>query len=44
VARELTALGVNAYVISGGLAAWRKANLPVEPVPAGEIVPLPRFA
>ena len=27
----------------GGLAAWRKAQLPVEPVPSDEIAALPSF-
>jgi hypothetical protein len=30
-------------VIKGGLSAWRKASLPVEPVPEEEIVVLPVF-
>jgi hypothetical protein len=30
-------------VIKGGLSAWRKASLPVEPVPDDEIAILPVF-
>jgi rhodanese-related sulfurtransferase len=44
VARELNEIGIKAYVIIGGLSGWRKAKLPVEPVPREEVVPLPRFA
>ena len=35
--------GFNAYVIRGGLAAWRKAGLPLESVPATDMVKLPTF-
>jgi len=44
VARELNEIGMKAFVINGGLSAWRKARLPVEPIPSEEVVPLPRFA
>jgi rhodanese-related sulfurtransferase len=36
--------GFNAFVIVGGLAAWRKAGLPVESVPANDLVKLPTFS
>jgi len=35
--------GFNAFVIVGGLAAWRKADQPLETVPADDLVHLPRF-
>jgi 3-mercaptopyruvate sulfurtransferase SseA len=35
--------GVPAVVITGGLSAWRKAGLPVEPVPPEEVAVLPVF-
>jgi rhodanese-related sulfurtransferase len=44
VARELQKRGVRVAVIKGGLRAWRKAGLPVEPVPPGEMADLPVFA
>jgi membrane protein DedA with SNARE-associated domain/rhodanese-related sulfurtransferase len=43
VARELLEKGVQAAVIRGGLRAWRKAGLPLEPVPLNEISELPVF-
>jgi membrane protein DedA with SNARE-associated domain/rhodanese-related sulfurtransferase len=43
VARTLLEKGVHCAVIEGGLRAWQKAGLPVEAVPAGEIVTLPSF-
>lgn len=43
VARTLLEKGVHCAVIEGGLRAWQKAGLPVESVPAGEIVALPTF-
>jgi hypothetical protein len=30
-------------VIEGGLSAWRKAGLPVEPIPPEEMAVLPAF-
>jgi rhodanese-related sulfurtransferase len=36
--------GFNTFVIVGGLAAWRKAGEPLEPVPQAEIVKLPSFS
>jgi hypothetical protein len=35
--------GIAASAIKGGLAAWRKAGLPVEPVPDDELAVLPLF-
>jgi rhodanese-related sulfurtransferase len=35
--------GFNAFVIEGGLAAWRKAGLPLEIVPEDDLVKLPTF-
>jgi rhodanese-related sulfurtransferase len=43
IARTLLEKGVNCAVIEGGLRAWQKAGLPLEPVPTGEIVALPTF-
>jgi rhodanese-related sulfurtransferase len=43
VALLLREQGFSAFVIKGGLAAWRKAGLPLEPVPAGDLVKLPTF-
>jgi 3-mercaptopyruvate sulfurtransferase SseA len=44
VARALRDSGREAVVIEGGLAAWRKSGLPVEHVPAEDVVQLPTFA
>lgn len=35
--------GFRAFVIAGGLAAWRKAGQALEPVPEGDLVKLPTF-
>jgi membrane protein DedA with SNARE-associated domain/rhodanese-related sulfurtransferase len=47
VARELQKSlhpkGIRVAVIDGGLSAWKKAGLPVEPVPAAEMAALPLF-
>jgi membrane protein DedA with SNARE-associated domain/rhodanese-related sulfurtransferase len=43
VARELENKGIQVAVIKGGLRAWRKQGLPVEPVPEAEIAVLPAF-
>ena len=43
VARELETKGIRVAVIKGGLRGWRKAGLPVEAVPPGEIAALPAF-
>ncbi len=44
VARLLAEQGIPSAVIEGGLSAWKKALLPLEPVPADEVVPLPKFS
>jgi rhodanese-related sulfurtransferase len=44
VAFQLREKGFNAFVIEGGLAAWRKAGEPLEPVPADDLVKLPTFS
>ncbi len=44
VAHLLRKQGFNAFVIAGGLAAWRKAGNPLEPVPPTDIVHLPTFS
>jgi len=44
VALLLKENGFNAYVIRGGLGAWRKAGLPLEPVPPADLVKLPTFS
>ena len=36
--------GFKAFVIAGGLRAWRKAGQPLEPVPHDDVVKLPTFA
>jgi rhodanese-related sulfurtransferase len=43
VARELEKSGIRVAVIKGGLRAWKRAGLPVEAVPPGEIAVLPAF-
>jgi membrane protein DedA with SNARE-associated domain/rhodanese-related sulfurtransferase len=44
VANLLRQRGVPCSVLVGGLRAWKKAGLPLEPVPPEEIVALPSFA
>ena len=44
VANLLRHQGIECSVLVGGLRAWRKAGLPLEPVPPEEIVALPSFA
>ena len=44
VANILRQQGVPCSVLAGGLRAWKKAGLPLEPVPPEEIVALPSFA
>jgi membrane protein DedA with SNARE-associated domain len=44
VARDLAEHGIEAAVIVGGYPAWKKAGLPLEPVPDDEVVELPMFA
>ena len=36
--------GFNAFILVGGLAAWRRAGQPVEPVPREDLVKLPTFS
>jgi membrane protein DedA with SNARE-associated domain/rhodanese-related sulfurtransferase len=43
IAHLLREKGVRSSVIQGGLRAWKKAGLPLEPVPAEEIAVLPVF-
>ena len=43
VAHHLAQKGVRVAVIKGGLRAWKKAGLPMEPVPAEEMTDLPVF-
>src|SRR5580658_1554439 len=44
VAHLLREQGFNAFVIVGGLAAWRKAGNPLETVPETDVVHLPTFS
>jgi membrane protein DedA with SNARE-associated domain/rhodanese-related sulfurtransferase len=44
VARLLAERGFHSVVLHGGLGAWKRAGLPVEPVPAEDVVLLPRFS
>jgi rhodanese-related sulfurtransferase len=44
VALLLRKKGFKAFVIAGGLAAWRKAGEPLEPVPQDDLVKLPTFS
>jgi rhodanese-related sulfurtransferase len=44
VARMLAEKGIPSAVIAGGLSAWKKEGLPLEPVPSDEVVALPKFA
>jgi rhodanese-related sulfurtransferase len=44
VALLLRQKGFNAFVIEGGLTAWRKAGQPLEPVPHDDLVKLPTFS
>ncbi|MGC1969251.1 MAG: rhodanese-like domain-containing protein, partial [Candidatus Acidiferrales bacterium] len=44
VAHHLREWGFNAFVIIGGLTAWRKAGNPLETVPETDIVHLPTFS
>jgi len=43
VARALEDRGLKVSVLEGGFSAWKKAGLPLEAVPEGEVVPLPKF-
>jgi rhodanese-related sulfurtransferase len=44
VAFLLREQGFSTFVIVGGLAAWRKAGNPLEPVPKTDLVHLPTFS
>jgi rhodanese-related sulfurtransferase len=44
VAHLLREQGFEAFVIVGGLTAWRKAGHPVEQVPPNDLVHLPTFS
>jgi rhodanese-related sulfurtransferase len=44
VAHLLREHGFNAFVIDGGLRAWRHAGKPLEPVPHDDVVKLPTFS
>jgi rhodanese-related sulfurtransferase len=43
VAQLLQKHGFKAYVIAGGLRAWRKAGNALEPVPSDDLIKLPTF-
>jgi len=43
VAHLLQKEGFKAFVIAGGLRAWRKAGQALEPVPHDDLVKLPTF-
>jgi hypothetical protein len=43
VALLLRREGFRAFVIKGGLTAWRKAGQAIEPIPASELIKLPTF-
>ncbi|MFN0101183.1 MAG: hypothetical protein ACKV2U_03720 [Bryobacteraceae bacterium] len=44
MAHLLRTQGFDARIIRGGLTAWKKAGLPLEDVPAEDMVQLPSFA
>ncbi|HLK33884.1 MAG TPA: hypothetical protein VKT29_12390 [Terriglobales bacterium] len=44
MAHWLIEQGFRAHVIVGGLSAWTKAGYAVEPVPADDLVLLPKFS
>jgi rhodanese-related sulfurtransferase len=44
VALMLREQGFRAFVITGGLTAWRKAGQPLEVVPESDLVKLPMFS
>jgi len=44
VAHLLRERGFNAFVIDGGLRAWRTAGQPLETVPLTDLVKLPTFS
>jgi rhodanese-related sulfurtransferase len=43
VALQLREQGFNAFVLVGGVAAWKKAGQSLEPVPKSDLVKLPTF-
>lgn len=43
MAHMLREKGFNAFILVGGLTAWRKAGQPVETVPVADLVKLPTF-
>lgn len=43
MAHLLQEQGFKAFVIAGGLRAWRKAGQPLETVPHDDLVKLPMF-
>ncbi|MGD0133263.1 MAG: hypothetical protein ABSE57_14535 [Bryobacteraceae bacterium] len=43
MAHILRQKGFDAYVIAGGLRAWRRAGYPLEAVPKEDMELLPRF-
>lgn len=43
MAQILRENGFDAYVIAGGLRAWRRAGYPLEPVPKEDLELLPHF-
>ena len=44
MAHMLREKGFNAFILVGGLAAWRKAGQAVETVPREDLVKLPTFS
>ena len=44
VARALAEKGISSTAIRGGLEGWKKAALPMEPVPPTDLVTLPKFS
>jgi rhodanese-related sulfurtransferase len=44
VAHMLREKGFNAFVLVGGLTAWRKAGQALETVPEADLVHLPTFS
>jgi rhodanese-related sulfurtransferase len=43
VAQHFLEKGIRTAVIKGGLRAWKKAGLPLEPIPVEEVTELPLF-
>ena len=44
VARMLHEQRIDASVLDGGLKAWKKAGLPLEPIPPAKLFFMPTFA